>query len=415
MIGSPLRLGAALAIALLSAMAGRALADDKQAFELIARGRYLATAGDCTACHTSARGALFSGGRPIDTPFGTLLGPNITPDRESGIGNWTDDEFVNALKVGTGHNGEHIYPAMPYTYYTNVTREDALTIRAYLNTIEPVRHEVHSNQLSFPFSIRALLIGWNELFFKPGTFSAEPRKSPEWNQGAYLVQGLGHCGMCHTPKNMFGADHSDQTFQGYALQGWFAPSVTNNAHTGIGAWSVDDLVLYLKTGRNRFDIASGPMAEVVTDSTSQMTVADLRAIAIYLKDQPVTGGGPPTPVSADESRMTSGAAIYADGCAACHTSSGEGITGLFPKLAGAPLVQQADPTSLLHVVLHGNRAVATDLAPTGPAMPAFDWKLSDDQVAAVVTYIRNSWGNAAPAVAAVDVSGARHTRAADAR
>lgn len=403
------RFAAALAAALLAGGIGPAGAQDEQSFSLIARGRYLASVGDCTACHTPEGGPLYSGGKPLQTPFGTLLAPNITPDRVTGIGAWTDDEFVNALKVGTGHNGAYVYPAMPYTYYTKATRQDALAIRAYLATVEPVNHPVHSNQLPFPFNVRESLAAWNELFFKPETFKPVADKSAEWNRGAYLTEGLAHCGMCHTPKNQLGADQSGRAYQGYALQGWFAPALTNDPHAGIGAWSVDDLVLYLKTGRNRFDIASGPMAEAVSDSTSRMTVSDLRAIAVYLKDQPAPSGAAPAPLAADDARMKAGAAIYADNCAACHTFGGGGIVGLFPRLAGAPLVQQADPTSLIHVVLHGNRAVATDAAPTGPAMPTYDWKLNDSQIAAVVTYIRNSWGNAAPAVDAATVTSARRT------
>ena len=399
---------APLALALLLLAAGAARAEtDGQSFDQISRGRYLAMAGDCAACHTVPGGKPYAGGRPLATPFGTLLAPNLTPDRETGIGAWSNDQFVAALRDGTFPGG-HLYPAMPYTYYTKMTSDDALAIRAYLATLEPVRNEVVANQLPFPFDIRASMIGWNALFFTPGVFRPVTGKSAEWNRGAYLVEGLGHCGACHTEKNFLGGDHSSRALQGGVLQGWFSPNVTADSHVGIGSWSVDDIVQYLATGHNRIAAATGPMAEVVTDSTSKLSHDDLAAIATYLKDdQPAGGSAPPTPIAADDSTMRAGAAIYVDQCAACHAAAGTGIVGLFPSLKGSPSVQSVDATSLIRVVLEGARSVATDPAPTGPAMPSFGWKLSDDQVAAVLTYIRNSWGNAAAAVSAGDVGKSR--------
>jgi mono/diheme cytochrome c family protein len=381
---------------------------DKQSFEVIEHGRYMAIASDCTACHTAPDGKPFAGGGALETPFGILLAPNITPDTATGIGGWTDDEFVNAVQNGIGHGGIHLYPAMPYTYYTKLTRQDVIAIRAYLDTVEPVRNRVIANQLPFPFNQRETMVGWNALYFTPGEFKPLPGKSVEWNRGAYLVEGAEHCGLCHTPKNAMGGDENSQAMQGSVLQNWYAPNLTGNRRIGIGDWSVDDIALYLKTGRNRYDIASGPMADAVTHSTSYLTDADLRAIAVYLKDLP-SGGGWPQPVSAQDPVMLRGEAIYNNQCAACHTARGEGIVGLFPRLSGAPVVQQSQATSLIRVVLEGSRAVATDEAPTGPAMPSFAWRLSDAEVAAVVTYIRNAWGNAAPPVSASDVSNMRQT------
>ena len=216
-------------------------------------------------------------------------------------------------------------------------------------------------------------------------------------------------GLCHTPKNVMGGDENGQAMQGSVLQNWYAPNITGNRRVGIGDWTVDDIALYLKTGRNRYDIDSGPMADAVTHSTSHLTDADLRAIAVYLKDLPPGGGGLPQPVSAQDPAMQRGQTIYNEQCAACHTRGAEGIVGLFPRLAGAPLVQQSQATSLIRVVLEGSRAAATDGAPTGPAMPSFAWKLSDADAAAVVTYIRNAWGNAAPPVSAGEVSNMRQT------
>jgi mono/diheme cytochrome c family protein len=383
-------------------------ATDHQEFPTIERGRYLAVAGDCAACHTNpGSGQQFAGGRAIETPFGRILAPNITPDRESGIGAWTDDEFVNSLLNGTGRAGEHLYPAMPYTYFARMTRADALAILAYLKTVPPVRNHVVSNQLPFPFDIRAGMLAWNALFFKPGTWQPRPDKTAEWNRGAYLVEGPMHCGMCHTPKNLLGADKTDDALQGYSLQGWFAPDITGNAYHGLGGWSTDQIVAYLKTGHTETTAAAGPMAEEVANSSSHMTDADLRAVAAYLKDQPATGGTKPAPVAADDPAMKVGSAIYRDECAACHAAKGDGVPGLVPALAGSASVQSREPTSLLHVLLSGTRSVGTQGAPTASAMPPFGWLLTDNQIAAVATYVRNAWGNAAPAVDAGDVSKAR--------
>ena len=383
---------------------------NKQDFNQVERGYYLAVVADCAACHTlPGSGHEFAGGRSLETPFGTLIAPNITPDPQTGIGAWTDDEFVNALTKGTGRGGTHLYPAMPYTYYTKLTRDDVLAIRAYLNTVPAVHNVVRANQLPFPFNIRASLTAWDKMFFTPGEFRPDPGKSAEWNRGAYLADGPAHCGMCHTPKNILGADKASERLQGDALQGWFAPDITNDSRRGLGSWQVDDIVAYLKTGHNRTGAASGPMSETLNLSTSRMSDDDLKAIAVYLKDHP----GRPTgaPATPDRAAMKIGQQIYADECSGCHTRDGQGAAGLFPSLSGSPVVQQTDPASLLRVILRGALSVGTDKAPTGPAMPAFGWVLNDDQVAAVVTYIRNAWGNAAPEVSASQVGKTRRSLA----
>ena len=385
-----------------------ARATDQQSSEQIARGRYLATVGDCTACHTASGGQPFAGGKPIETPFGKLVTPNITPDVATGIGAWTDDDFYRAMHTGVAANGMHLYPAFPYTAFTHVTRADVLAIRAWLATLPPVRNKVQVNTLPFPFDVRASLIGWDALFFKPGTYAVDHSRSVEWNRGAYLVQGLGHCGACHTPRNTLGAEENSRLVQGGPLQGWYAPNLTGSAWNGLGGWSVDDVVSYLKTGANPHQLASGPMAEVITDSTSHWNEADLRAVAVYLKDlPPPSRPAKPQPVAAGDAPMQRGAAIYADECSACHTPNGAGISHLFPQLAGSPAVQQRGPQALAHVVLAGAKAVSTEGAVTGPAMPPFYWKLDDRQVADVLTYIRNAWGNAAPAVSVDEVASAR--------
>jgi mono/diheme cytochrome c family protein len=399
-----LLLGAALVLP----MSGAAFAAgiDAQNFSQIDRGRYLAIVGDCAACHTlPGSGHDFAGGRAIETPFGEIVAPNITPDPVTGIGAWTDDEFVNALTKGTGRDGAHLFPAMPYTYYTKLTRDEVLAIRAYLKTVPAVHHAVQADQLPFPLDIRASMVVWDKLFFTSGPFKPDADKGAEWNRGAFLVEGPGHCGMCHTPKNLLGGDEPSEQLHGYALQGWFAPNITNDSRVGLGSWSVDDIVAYLKTGHTLTAFASGPMSETLNLSTSHMSDPDLKAIAIYLKDRSAKEQAAPT--APEQVTMNVGAQIYADECAGCHVANGKGAPGLFPSLRGSPAVQQTDPTSLLRVVLRGARGVGTDPAPTAPAMPAFGWVLNDDQVAAVVTYIRNAWGNAAPAVSESEVGKAR--------
>ena len=394
----------ALAACTTGAIAARA-AEDSQAFEKIERGRYLAVLGDCVGCHTAPGGKPFAGGVALETPFGALVGPNITPDVATGIGAWSEDDFRRAMHEGIGRDGARLYPAMPYPAYTKVTRDDVSAIWAYLRTLDPVRNEVQPNQLRFPFNVRRPATStWDLINFKPGVFQPDPAKSDVWNRGAYLVEGLGHCGTCHTPKNITGGDRGSEALQGALLQDWYAPDLTEDPRTGIGSWSIEEIVRYLKTGANSYDIASGPMAEAVSNSTSKMTDADLLAIATYLKDRAPRSGRAASALAADDPRMATGKAIYEDRCAACHSYSGAGVPTLFPRLASAPLVQSADPTSLIRVVLIGNRAVATSAAPTAPAMPAFSWNLNDTEIADVLTYVRNTWGNAASAVQPEDVT-----------
>ena len=394
--------------AIFASLTGVACAQDTRSFDRIERGRYLAVLGDCAGCHTAPGGAPFAGGLALQTPFGTLVAPNITPDSDTGIGNMTNDEFLATLHEGRGHDGKRLYPAMPYPAYTRMTDDDVLAMRAYFATVAPVNNRVVSNQLPFPLNIRLAMAFWNGLNFVPGRYQPNPRKSDVWNRGAYIVESAAHCGTCHTPKTLLGGDKNDAALTGATLQGWFAPDITNDPRKGIGGWSTDELAQYLKTGANRWTLASGPMAEAVFHSTSRMNDEDILAIATYLKD---SGEGSasikPQLVSADNNALRAGAAIYKDSCAACHKDSGDGEVNLFPRLAGSALVQSDDPTTLARVVLHGTRAVSTAGAPTAPAMPAFDWRLGDAQVAAVLTYIRNNWGNAAGSVSANTIASQR--------
>ena len=306
-------------------------ADDNSSFEKIERGRYLAVLGDCVACHTTPGGKPFAGGVALETPFGALVGPNITPDVATGVGTWSEADFWRAMHEGVGRNGVRLYPAMPYPAYTKVTREDASALWAYLRTLQPVHNEIQSNQLQFPFNARRpATSAWNLINFQPGVFQPDPAKSEEWNRGAYLVEGLGHCGTCHTPKNITGGDRGGEALQGALLQDWYAPDITADMRTGIGSWSTEEIVRYLRTGANSFDIASGPMAEAVENSTSHMTDADLAAIATYLKDTPPRNQAAVTALAADDRRMVAGKAVYEDRCGACHFTSGVGAPTLFP-------------------------------------------------------------------------------------
>lgn len=391
----PFRLAAAVATLTIAAASAVELPYDE-----IEAGRYQAVLGDCAGCHTAPGGKPLAGGLALDTPFGRLVSPNITPDRSTGIGAWSEDDFRNAMKRGIGHNGVRLYPAMPYTAYTKMSDRDIADLWAYLRTLQPVTNAVQSNQLPFPFNIRLVMAGWNWLNFVPGEFKSDPNKSAQWNRGAYIVEGAGHCAVCHAPKTLLGADKGGMS--GTALQNWLAPNITGNPHEGLGAWSADDIATYLKTGAGHGGIASGPMAEVIEASTSKMTADDLRAIATYLKDLP-SPSQTPAPLAADAPGMRTGAAIYADNCSACHGGNGAGQAQLFPRLAGNAVVQQGDPTTLIRVVLAGSQGAFTHAAPTTPAMPSLAWRLNDQQVADVLTYVRNMWGNAAEPVSPGDV------------
>jgi len=385
-----------------SLAAGHAMADSDTYVDVM-RGRELATIGDCVACHTAPGGVPFAGGLALQTPFGVILTPNITPDDATGIGRWTKDNFARAVHEGRRPDGNWLYPAFPYPYYTKVARQDVDAIYDYLRSLAPVSNRVNRNTLPFPFNIRTAMLGWNALFFTPGYFAPDPKRSEQFNRGAYLVEGLGHCGACHTPLNAFGANKADLFLQGNRIDDWTAPNITNDAQAGLGKWSVDEIVQYLRTGQTRTSLASGPMKDVVENSTSKMAETDLRAIAVYLKERGSAGPQAPAPLPASDPQMQVGAAIFLDTCSACHTSKGEGVEHIFPRLAGNAIVRQGDPTTLVRVILTGSRAAATDAMPTAPAMPSLGYRLSDSQLAAVVTYIRNSFGNAASAVTAETV------------
>jgi len=373
--------------------------------ETIALGKALTIAGDCASCHTADPAKPFAGGKRIDTPFGGIYTPNLTPDRDTGLGAWSDDDFYRALRYGERPDGARYYPAFPYPYFTKMTRQNILAIRAYLATLTPFSNRPPPPQLRWPLSYRIVMRGWDWLFFKPGIFEPDQEKNVEWNRGGYLVEGAAHCGACHTPKNLFGADKKSQAFGGGRVQGWFAPRLDGAERSGLKSWSVDDIVEYLQSGRNGRSNADGLMAEVVVNSTSQMSDADVRAIAVYLKDLPA---GAPEPVVSPPppGQMADGEKIYNGACISCHEADGSGAPRIYPPLPGNALLQSADPSSTLRIILDGAQTVTTPRAPNTGSMPAYP-KLSDQEIADVATYIRNAWGNAAPAVTAAQVVKAR--------
>src|SRR5882672_8234895 len=396
---------AILAILVLCTALGVDQARAEPSAETIARGKALTEAADCANCHTADPAKPFAGGKKIDTPFGGIYSPNLTPDLDTGLGAWSDEEFYRALRYGVRRDGSLYYPAFPYPNFTKMIRDDLLAIRAYLATLTPVQNSPPPPELRWPLNYRVVMRGWNFLFFRPGIFQPDQQKSAEWNRGGYLVEGAAHCGACHTPKNLFDADKRGRAFGGGRVQGWFAPRLDGATRSGLKSWSADDIVEYLQSGRNGRSHAGKPMAEVVVNSTSKMSDDDVRAIAVYLKDLPA---GAPEPVVAPppQADMAAGEKVYKSACIACHEADGSGAPRIYPPLPGNANLQSADPSSTLRIMLDGAQTVTTPRAPNAGSMPAYA-KLSDQEIADVTTYIRNSWGNAAPAVTPGQVAKAR--------
>jgi mono/diheme cytochrome c family protein len=377
--------------------------------EDIARGKALTDAGDCASCHTADPAKPFAGGKRIDTPFGGIYAPNLTPDRETGLGAWRDDEFYRALRFGVARDGSRYYPAFPYLNFTKLTRQDIFAIRAYLATLTPVSNAPRAPELRWPFNYRVVMRGWNWLFFKPGILMPDQQKSAEWNRGRYLVEGIAHCGACHTPKNIFGADRRGQKYGGGRVAGMFAPRLDGAERSGLKSWSVEDIAEYLQSGRNAKSHAGELMSEVVVNSTSKMGDADVRAIAVYLKDLPA-GAPEPKVTPPPPAQMAAGEKLYNGACIACHEEDGSGAPRIYPPLPGNANLQSADATSTLRIILDGAETVTTPRAPNKGSMPAYAAKMTDQQIADVTNYIRNAWGNAAPLVTADQVAKARRVK-----
>ncbi len=389
----PSRLIQFLAGCVIAASPAVVFADQPQP-DLVKRGEYLARVGDCFSCHTKEGGPALAGGRQVETPFGTISSPNITPDKDTGIGNWSDDQFYRIMHDGLDDRGEYVYPVMPYDHYTKVTREDVLAIKAFLFSQPAVHAPQPPSHLSFPFNIRASLGVWRALFFKPGEFQPDPQASAEVNRGAYLVEGLGHCGACHTPRNILsGSEHSKQ-FAGGEIsgQGWFAPNISSDIREGIGSWSDQQITDYLRSGvAPGKAVVAGPMAEVVHTSLQYLNDDDVHAMAAYLKATPAKE-------SFTEKRLTDppGAVAYLTHCASCHQQDGKGLGGAVPPLAGNGAVMAGGPQDVIRTILGGMPAQGS----YGP-MPGFSTSLTSGQIAEIANYVRSAWSNAAPATATV--------------
>jgi mono/diheme cytochrome c family protein len=366
---------------------------------LIAKGKYLATAGDCISCHTAPGGQPMAGGLAMDTPFGKIYSPNITPDKDTGIGKWSDDQFYRALHDGIGGHGQYLYPAMPFPWYTKVTRDDVMAIKAYIFSLPPVHKPDKANGMAFPFNIREGLLPWRLAFFKEGTFQPDPAKSAQLNRGAYLVQGLGHCGECHNAENLFGSSALAGRLEGGQIDDWYAPNITGDDLQGVGRWSQNDLATFLKTGAAPagLGVALGPMMETIHNSLQYLTDDDIQAIAAYLKAVP-----PKTSYQEPKGTVTAqgGADLYLSYCASCHQRDGKGVPGMIPPLAGSGAVKAKDAQNVIRVVLGGLPATKT----FGP-MPALGVGMTDEQIAAIANYVRTAWGNGAPATAEAGMVG----------
>jgi mono/diheme cytochrome c family protein len=398
---------------------------------LVQKGRYVATAGDCISCHTRPGGQPFAGGLPFTTPFGTVFSANITQDKAHGIGGWTEEQFARALRRGVAANGDHLFPVFPYTAYTQVTGEDLHALYAYIETITGVAYAPPKNAMRFPFGYRQLLAFWNKLFLNDARFAPNRSQSAQWNRGAYLVNALGHCGACHTRRNLMGGEQENLAFTGgvyrdtiedsvhelqvarldHVVRAWSSSNLTPSPR-GIGAWSQEDIVAYLKTGHNSRAGAFGPMSLVVLNSTSHLSDPDLRAIAVYLKGlkpnaQEIRNAVTPA-------QMLQGEIVFTARCGDCHQATGLGVprtpdsdpTKVAPPLVGSSVVQAEDPATLINVILYGAHESNTD-SRSWPKMPGFELDfglgMDDDAIAMLADYVRNSWGNQGGAVDPSDV------------
>lgn len=389
--------------------------------ELVRRGEYVTRAADCAACHTMPGGKPFAGGLPFTLAFGTIYAPNITPDRETGIGGWSNAEFLRAMRHGVGKEGEDLYPAFPYASYALMSDGDILAVKAYLDSQPPVRARTPANELGFPFNQRYLMRAWKLLFLPGDRLQPDPARPAEWNRGAYLVEALGHCGECHTPRNALFALDKDRKFAGAEAAGWKAYNITPDRETGIGGWTDAQIAGYLSTGHAEGrGAASGSMAEVVDNSLRHLTQEDIRAMVAYLRSVPpqkstlappvemqppaVKSPSPYAPPPDESGRETLGLRVFQGACASCHGWNGEGLQHPHAGLLGSQSVNDPDGTNLLRVILHGTRLTG----PQGPVfMPGFARAYSDTEIAAVGNYVLGHFGAKTGAITPAQVAEAR--------
>jgi mono/diheme cytochrome c family protein len=383
---------------------------------------YVARAADCVACHSIPGGQAFAGGLKMGTPLGAIYSTNITPDPETGIGGYSLADFDRAVRQGVAKDGRHLYPAMPYPSYAKLTDADVTALyRFFMKQVPPVRQANLKSDIPALLSVRWPLAFWNFFFAPSGSYAAKPDHDAAWNRGAYLIQGLGHCGACHTPRGIAiqeeALDDSGSRFlAGTELDGWYASSLRGDMRTGLGTWSTKGIGEFLKHGHNRIGTAFGSMTEAVNNSTSYLSDSDIDAIATYLKSLPATS--PQQAVVYDNATTVAlrnkpttqpGAAIYASACASCHGFDAKGFTPYMPALAGNPVVLDRNPSSLINVMLNGSIPLVAEGTPDAYRMPQFRQQLSDQDIADVITFIRNGWGNQAPAVTAAQVAKLRKT------
>jgi mono/diheme cytochrome c family protein len=382
---------------------------------MVARGAYLARAGNCQTCHTAQGGQPYAGGLGIATPFGTVFTSNLTPDDKTGIGAWSSSHFWRAMHNGRSKDGRLLYPAFPYTSYTQVTREDSDAIFAYLNSLPAVVQPNQPHALRFPYQSQAALAVWRALYFSPGTYEPDTARTAEWNRGAYLVKGLGHCAACHTARNALGASDEGLDLAGglIPMQNWYAPSLTSPYEAGVSDWDKQHIVSLLKNGVSPRASVTGPMAEVVQRSTQYLSDADLGAMAQFLKELPASHTAPPEPatIKTQGESVERATKLYGQHCAQCHGAKGEGIANAYPALAGNRAVTMGQAANLVQIVLNGGYAPSTQGNPRPFGMPPFVLELNDADLALVLTHIRQSWGNRASEITPVDVNRIRASTA----
>ncbi|ACC75817.1 cytochrome c [Paraburkholderia phymatum] len=387
--------------------------------ELIARGEYAARVSDCVACHSTPNSAPFAGGLEMATPMGAIFATNITPDKETGIGTYSLADFDRALRQGVARDGHRLYPAMPYPSYAKLGVDDVRALYAYfMHGVQPVRQENRQSEIPWPMNMRWPLALWNAVFVKPRAYEVKASGDALWNRGAYVVQGAGHCGSCHTPRgvamNEKALDESSALYlSGALLDGWFAPSLRGDVNTGLGRWSEDEIFHFLRTGRGQHGVVFGSMAEVFNNSTQYMTDGDLRAVAHYLKSlpgDPKRDGQPWQYDTASNSHLVlerrlrvPGAQTYMVKCSSCHGVDGRGQGQWIPSLAGSTASMATEDASSINVTLNGSARVVASGVPDAYRMPPFRKQLSDQDIADVLTFVRTSWGNKGGAVHPADV------------
>jgi mono/diheme cytochrome c family protein len=389
--------------------------------ELLQRGEYVARLSDCVACHSTPDSKPFAGGLAMATPLGLIHTTNITPDKDAGIGAYTLADFDRAMRHGVARDGHRLYPAMPYPSYAKLTDDDVKALYVFfMQGVTPDKQQNVASSIPWPLNMRWPLALWNVAFLSNGAY--EPKtgdgRTAEWNRGAYLVQGAGHCGSCHTPRsvafNEKSLDESSSSFvSGALLDGWYAPSLRGEQTVGLGRWSEDELAQFLKTGRNSHAVVFGSMTDVINNSTAYMTDADLKSVAVYLKSLPGNPGhdapapAQPNPADATQALASPGGRTFMAKCSFCHGASGEGQAPWIPPLAGSASSMVKEGASSINTTLNGSGRVVAQGIPDSYRMPSFRSQLSDQEIAEVVSYVRTAWGNQGGAVAAKDVKDLR--------